>query len=55
VFDRFFTSRGRDRGTGLGLALVKAIVEAHGGSVCASSEPGRGAIFTVRFVRANAP
>jgi signal transduction histidine kinase len=47
VFDRFFTSRGRDRGTGLGLALVKAIVEAHAGSVKVASEPGQGATFIV--------
>ncbi|MEO8798987.1 MAG: HAMP domain-containing sensor histidine kinase, partial [Polyangiaceae bacterium] len=47
VFDRFFTTRGRERGTGLGLALVKAVAEAHGGSVAVSSEHGAGACFTL--------
>jgi two-component system sensor histidine kinase ChvG len=48
VFERFFT-RGRERGTGLGLALVKAIAEAHAGSVTVHSPPGRGARFVVRL------
>lgn len=48
VFDRFFSARKQGRGTGLGLALVKAIAEAHGGSVSARSE---GATFTVRLPR----
>ncbi len=48
VFDRYFTSRGRERGTGLGLALVKAIVLAHAGTVEVTSPPGAGATFVVR-------
>jgi signal transduction histidine kinase len=41
VFDRFFTTA-RDRGgTGLGLALVKAVAIAHGGDVTVTSQPGR--------------
>lgn len=47
VFTRFFTTRGRARGTGLGLALVRAVAEAHGGSVQVTSEPGCGATFEV--------
>jgi signal transduction histidine kinase len=44
IFDRFI---GRDRGgPGLGLALVKALVELHGGWVALQSEPGAGATFT---------
>jgi signal transduction histidine kinase len=49
IFDRLFrgdTSR-TERGLGLGLSLVKAIVEAHGGAVEVSSELGRGSTFSV--------
>ncbi len=37
------------RGLGLGLSLVKAVVEAHGGSVSVSSEPNHGSQFTVQL------
>jgi signal transduction histidine kinase len=51
VFERFYRgekSRSRSTGgAGLGLAIARGIVEAHGGRIWAESEPGRGA--TVRF------
>jgi two-component system OmpR family sensor kinase/two-component system sensor histidine kinase BaeS len=47
VFDRFAKGAG-SRGTGLGLAIAKSLVEAHGGELTATSEPGRGT--TMRFV-----
>ncbi len=51
IFDRFFTTRRAEHGVGLGLSLAKAIAEAHGGTLKASSTPGRGAVFEVRLPR----
>ena len=52
VFDRFYRGRGVSasvEGTGLGLAAVRQIVELHGGSVAAESQPGAGTTFIVRL------
>jgi len=53
IFDRFYRSdpsRARaSGGMGLGLSIVQAIVEAHGGKVRVSSEPGVGTSFTVEL------
>jgi signal transduction histidine kinase len=45
IFSPFYTSK--SRGTGLGLAISKKVVDAHGGSIEASSSPGSGAEFTI--------
>jgi two-component system phosphate regulon sensor histidine kinase PhoR len=57
VFERFYKadrSRG-DPGTGLGLAVVKHTVEAHGGSVTVDSEQGRGSAFSFSIPAAPTP
>jgi signal transduction histidine kinase len=46
VFDRYWTGRTRKGGAGLGLAIAKGIVAAHGGAIAVDSRPGEGARFT---------
>jgi two-component system, OmpR family, sensor histidine kinase BaeS len=60
IFERFYrgdTARDRDHGgSGVGLAIARALVEAHGGTLAAASDgPGRGAVFTVDLPRHPGP
>ncbi|MHA1524616.1 MAG: ATP-binding protein [Alphaproteobacteria bacterium] len=51
VFDRFETHTGgtAHRGSGLGLSIVKSLIELHSGSIDIDTEPGRGTVITCRF------
>ncbi|HLL21757.1 MAG TPA: ATP-binding protein [Kofleriaceae bacterium] len=46
VFDRYWHGRTKKGGAGLGLAIAKGIVDAHGGSINVASKPGEGAEFS---------
>ena len=48
LFELFHSTKG-NRGTGLGLAVAKKIVEEHDGTIDARSTPGQGTTFTVRL------
>ena len=51
IFDAFYTTRQKGQGTGLGLSVSRTIVEQHGGTITAISEPGEGATFVIRLPR----
>ena len=47
LFEPFYTTKPAGKGTGLGLALSREIVQRHQGHIEASSEPGKGTVFTL--------
>ncbi|CUS82526.1 PAS domain S-box-containing protein [Candidatus Kryptonium thompsonii] len=49
IFEPFFTTKEAGKGTGLGLAVSKRIIDEHNGKVEVESTPGKGTIFTVKF------
>jgi len=49
IFDPYFTTKSKDQGTGMGLAVVQGIVHAYGGAVGVESSPGEGAAFSIYF------
>jgi two-component system sensor histidine kinase KdpD len=58
IFDKFFRAREhrfRVPGTGMGLAIAKGIVEAHGGKIWVTSEPGQGSVFSFSLPVYHAP
>lgn len=56
LFDRFYRAQGSaGKGYGLGLAIAKEIVRAHGGDIWATSEPGKGTAFNFTLPTARGP
>jgi len=47
IFDPFFTTKGLGAGTGIGLAVCRGIIEAHGGTIAAENKDTGGARFTI--------
>jgi signal transduction histidine kinase len=55
VFSKFFTTKGSDRGTGLGLLTTKRMVHQHGGRISFTSKEGEGSVFRIELPRESLP
>lgn len=58
IFDKFYRgkdSRGSTQGTGMGLAIARAVVEAHGGAIRVTSQLGQGSVFSFSLPLKTAP
>jgi PAS domain S-box-containing protein len=55
VFSKFFTTKGSDRGTGLGLLTTKRIIHQHGGKISFTSKEGVGSVFRIELPRDSLP
>jgi signal transduction histidine kinase len=49
LFEPFYTTKKKSKGVGLGLSVVYGIIEEHKGTIHVDSEPGKGAIFTIKL------
>ena len=49
IFDPYFTTKAKDKGTGMGLAVVHGIIKGHGGGIKVDSTPGKGSRFDILF------
>lgn len=55
VFSKFFTTKGSDRGTGLGLLTTKRMIHQHGGHISFTSTEGEGSVFRIELPRDSLP